>query len=312
MMANKASALDPYQLVDRFAVGGAAEVYRARHKSGTWVVVKRLRPDLPFDPEVSGGFLREIQLAMLSRHDNLVRGLDHGTHDGLDFVVLEYVEGGDLEQLWRRSQKARVDVPVGFWLFILRQVLSGLDFAHQMLDASGDLMGLVHRDINPRNVLIDFEGNVKVADFGAAVATFLEPTPAEVVGSPGYMAPEQASLHSIDRRSDLYAVGCMMYELVVGDRAFDVDGKGDAAILKAHQTGAIKSIPHTVDEQLRLIIEIATSVDPEERYRDAASFKTALDLHAEGSDEHWRSLLGKGMKQLFSEEWRAAQARRGS
>jgi hypothetical protein len=98
----------------------------------------------------------------------------------------------------------------------------------------------------------------------------------------------------------------------VGDRAFDVDGKGDAAILKAHQTGAIKSIPHTVDEQLRLIIEIATSVDPEERYRDAASFKTALDLHAEGSDEHWRSLLGKGMKQLFSEEWRAAQARRGS
>ena len=139
MTANPTLTVGNYALVDRFAIGGTAEVYRAQDlKTKEWVVIKRLRPDLPFDPEVSGGFLREIQLALLSKHHNLVRGLSHGTHDGLEYVVLEYVQGSDLEQLWRRSIQARVDVPTSFWMYILREVLCGLEFAHALCDASGD------------------------------------------------------------------------------------------------------------------------------------------------------------------------------
>lgn len=302
--------LGPYALIDRFAVGGAAELYRAKDtRNGNLVAIKRVRPDLPFDPEVSAGFLREIQLALGSQHPNLVQGFDSGSIDGLDYVVLEYIQGKDLEHVRRRVKKARVDVPARFWLFIVRELLAGLHFAHEMSDATGEILGLVHRDVNPRNVLIDFLGRVKLADFGAAVATFQEPTPAEVVGSVGYMAPEQANLHSIDRRSDIFAVGCILYELLVGERPFDIEGKRDAHVLRAHQRGIVRPVPDHLEEPLRLIIEIATSPDPEDRYRDAATMRDAVDAAlGELDHERYRSLLAAGMRQLFPDEWTAFQA----
>lgn len=310
MSAQAATIGEYWQLVDRFAVGGAAEVYRARDvRTGQMVAIKRLRPDMPFDPEVSGGFLREIQLALLSNHPNLIRGMANGSHDGLDYVVLEFVEGKDLDQLLQEALKQRLELPQSFWLFIVREMLNGLHFAHGMQDGGGNVLGLVHRDVNPRNVMIDFFGHVKLADFGAAVASFQEPTPEEVVGSVGYMAPEQASLQFIDRRSDVFAVGCLLYELVVGERAFDMQGKKDAAVLKLHQRGEIRPIPPHVDEGVRLCIEIATSFDPEERYRDAASMRDALDnIMAQRADE-LRHLVAKGMRQLFREEFMAVAAR---
>lgn len=234
-------------------------------------------------------------------------------------MVVEFVDGKDLDQVSRRAREARVDVPSRFWLFVVRELLSGLHAAHELTDQTGELLGLVHRDVNPRNVLVDFEGTVKLADFGAAVATFHEPPPEEVVGSAGYMAPEQASLHSIDRRSDIYAVGCILYELVTGERAFDVERKTDAQILRAHQRGEVRPVPATVEEPIRLIIEIATSLDPEERYRDADSMRVAIDQvlgetgaptrEGQGELARFRNLLSRGMRQLFPDDWQAAQER---
>jgi len=267
-----------YLLIDRFAVGGVAELYRARHPStGEVVVVKRLRPDLPFDPEVSGGFLREIQLALLSEHKNLIRGQSSGTHHGLDYVVLEFVAGQDMERFFRKARERQVDVPLSVSLFIVREILDGLAFAHALTDHAGTPMGLVHRDLNPRNVLLGYDGAVKVGDFGAAIATAQEPVPDEVVGSPGYLSPEQAKREPLDARSDLFAVGCMLFEVVTGLRAFDLDKKKDAVVLRMHQRGELAQIPNHIDERLRFIIEIACAVDPDERYPNAAAMRDAVD-----------------------------------
>lgn len=307
-----------YTLVDRHAVGGVAEVFRARDRStGRLVAIKRMRPDLPFDPEVAAGFLREVQLVLLAQHPNLIRGLSRGSHHELDYVVMEFIDGKDLEQVSRRAREARVDVPPRFWLFVIRELLAGLHAAHELTDQGGELLGLVHRDVNPRNILIDFEGTVKLGDFGAAVATFQEPPPEEVVGSAGYMAPEQAGLHSIDRRSDIFSVGCILYELITGERAFDVEKKSDSQILRAHQRGEVRPVPPPVEEPIRLIIEIATSVDPEERYRDADAMRVAIDQllfgvgapSGQGEVTRFRSLLSRGMRQLFPDDWEAARER---
>ncbi len=308
------SGLDAYQLIDRFAVGGAAEVYRARDRqSGQLVAIKRLRPDIPFDPEVSGGFLREIQLAMLSHHQNLIRGLDRGTHQGLDYVVVEYVAGKDLDELLAAIKQKRIIVPDWIYLYITRELLAGLAFAHQMRDHSGFSMGLVHRDVNPRNVLIDYNGHVKLADFGAAIATHQEPAPDEIVGSPGYLSPEQANLAALDHRSDIFAVGCVLYEMITGERAFDFSSQRDMHILQKHMRGEIRPIPADVREPVRLLIEIACAPNPEDRYVNAETMRAAVDNVLRDSGEpHPAHKLGALLRQAFADEFRSAlQQRRG-
>jgi len=308
-MTDNRPRLAGYLLIDRFAVGGAAEIYRGYdEKKGEIVAIKRLRPDIPFDPEMTSGFLREIQLALLSKHPNLIRGFASGTYGGTDYVVLEYVEGHDLSDLQQRAREMKTTIPVTFSLHVVYQMLEGLAFAHDLADASGRAMGLVHRDLNPRNVMIDYSGVVKLADFGAAVATEQEPAPTQIVGSAGYLSPEQASLGPLDRRSDLFAVGCILYELVVGQPAFDIAGKKDAAVLKAHQKGQIRPVPTSVPEPVRMIIEIATSRDPDDRYRSARVMRDAVArVHPSVKWDDTRKGLGIAMQRMFAKE-RAARA----
>jgi serine/threonine protein kinase len=299
--------LDRYDVLDRLALGGSAELYRARDKkTGGLVCIKRLRSDLGFDPAVSAGFLREIQLAFASEHKNLIRALDRGTFDGADWVAVELIEGRDLATLIERARARGERVSLPLSLFIVREILDGLAFAYNILDATGMPMGLVHRDLNPRNVLIGYDGGVRVADFGASVASLSEPVPDEVVGSPGYLSPEQASLSDLDARSDIFAVGCILYELVAGTPAFDVVGKRELQQLKLHQKGQIKKVPRDVPDAVRFIIEIACAPDREDRYLSAAQMRDAIDEILEESGERDLSArLGGLMRELFPEAARA-------
>lgn len=278
MQGQTTGDLERYEVVDRYAVGGAAELYRARDKhTGRVVILKRMRPDLDFDPAVGAGFLREVQLAMLSRHKNLVRGFDKGTHQGLDWVALEFVEGSDLAQLIEREKAQPTKVPLELYLFIAREILEGLAFAHGLKDPLGQPMGLVHRDLNPRNILISYDGSVHVADFGSAIATLIEPDAEEVVGSPGYLSPEQARLEPLDARSDIFAVGCILYELVARQPAFDFAGRREDQLLKLHQKGQIRRIPAEVPAPIALIIEVACAANREDRYPNAGAMLSSLD-----------------------------------
>lgn len=268
-----------YELVDRFAVGGVAEIFRARDvRTGGLVVIKRMRPDADFDPDLTAGFLREIQLALLSTHDNLVRGLERGSAGGLDYVVLEYVDGVDLARVVARAKERRAAIPLEAAAWIVCSALDGLHFAHELVDERGRRMGLVHRDVAPKNLFVRYDGRVCVGDFGASIAAALEPAPTEIVGTPGYLSPEQAALAPLDRRSDVFAIGCVLHELVGGQPAFDVDGKKDAAILKAHQKGALRPLPKSasVPDGVRLVVETATAVAPAGRYATAAAMRDAL------------------------------------
>jgi len=185
------------------------------------------------------------------------------------------VEGQDLDRLLTR---ARTDLlPTAVALFIMRELLEGLHHAHGMKDERGAVVGLVHRDLAPRNILLGFDGGVKVADFGASVFALTELAAPEVIGSAGYLSPEQARMEMLDGRSDVFAAGCILYQMVTGVPAFNIAGRTDARILAMHQAGAIQPVPATVPSEIRLIIEIACAADAEDRYKDAAAMRDDVD-----------------------------------
>lgn len=296
-----------YELIDRYAVGGVAEIYRARDvRSGDVVVIKRIKPDAEFDPEAHAGFLRELQLALMCTHKNLIRGIEKGTQNGFDYGVLEYVDGQDLQRVLERSRQTGVAIPLAFSTWIVAEILDGLDFAWRIKDGNGAQLGLVHRDLAPKNVFVRYDGQVRVGDFGSSLAARLERADA-VVGTLGYLSPEQARLEPLDQRSDLYAVGLILYELVTGTRAFDVEGKKDQAVLKLHQKGQMKAIPLSVPEDLRLVIEIACATHPEDRFQSARDMRLALSKTETPPDPQTGLGIATLLRRLFVDEFKRSR-----
>lgn len=270
--------LSRYAILGRHAVGGAAELYRARdQRTDQVVMIKRMRPDLEFDPTVGAGFEREIQIAMMSDHKNLVRGLDKGMHQGLDWVVFQFIDGMDLAQVLHHSQNIDTPIPREIGLYLIIEILEGLAFAQAMKDPMGFPMGLVHRDLNPRNILIGWDGGVHLADFGCALASATEPEPEEVVGSAGYLSPEQARLSLLDPRSDIFSIGCIFYEIAVNEPAFWTEGIPDEELLQMHREGEIRDVPETVSGFVERVILKACAPDREKRFADAQSMLDAIE-----------------------------------
>lgn len=270
--------LGNYTLIDRYAVGGAAEIFRARTQDrGDIVVIKRMRPETVNDPLLREGFQRETWLSTLFHHPNLVEGIEKDEVNGVEYVVLEYVPGVDLRSLLDRVRERNVPVPLAFWLHVVHQILLALEFVHELQDEECIPLGLVHCDVHPGNILINFQGKVKLADFGVAHLARLDPMPEHVVGTPGYLAPEQAKLDVLDQRTDLFSLGCVLYEILTGERAFELNGLSDEKILKIHQKGALKKFSHSVPENLRMVVEVACSPDPDERYANARAMLRDLD-----------------------------------
>lgn len=297
--------LGPYELIDRFAVGGVAEIYRAKDtRSGEIVVIKRMRPDKPFEPELHAGFLREMQVALQAKHKNLIRGYELATHAGVDYGVIEYIDGQDLESLLERARRQKIQVPLGFATFIVSEILDGLEFAHKIKDVRGELLGLVHRDLAPKNIFVRYDGAVRVADFGLSLASRQE-IAEDVVGTPGYLSPEQAKGEQLDPRSDIFAVGCILYELVVGQRAFDVSGKRDSEMLRIHGQGKHRNVPTDVPEGIRLVIETALARDREDRFQNAFEMRRALrQTEAPPDDVHTPLGIATLVRRLFEVEFK--------
>jgi len=272
-------------LVDRIAVGGMAEVFRALEPRSVGeprvVVLKRMLPHIAEESNALQMFAEEARLASRVSHPNVVHVLGHGEIDGQPYLTLEYVPGCDLWHLNRRLTLEGKRLEHDLVVYLVRQILSGLEAVHSATDRTGGALGIVHRDISPSNVLISIHGDVKIADFGIArsdVNAFAADTASRANGKLGYLAPEQVSGGSVDRRADLFSTGVIAAELFMRRPLFA--GGSELAVLLAIRDAEVhpfvEFLPH-LPEGLGAVILTALSANIEERPPTARAFWAALE-----------------------------------
>ena len=276
-----------YQILDRIAVGGMAEIFRARLDGiGGFqrsFAIKRIAPHLSTNHEFVEMLVDEAKVAGLLSHANIVQILDLGNVDQQFYIAMEYVNGRDLRQVLSRCTDKSITLPVPHAVFVLIEMLKGLEYAHNRQVMRGGKpvpLNIVHRDISPGNVLVSFQGEVKLTDFGIAKASVkaLETMSGVVKGRFDYMSPEQASGAAVDQRSDLYSAGVLFYEVLTGRHPFRQ--VGELATLEAVRRGVFvppSQVNPDVPYSLDLVVEQALRVRPEERHQSAAAFKETLD-----------------------------------
>ena len=277
-----------YETLGAIASGGMATVHpgRARGAGGfeRIVAIKRMHPHLAEEPEFVAMFLDEARLAARIRHPNVVATLDVEQDEAGLFLVMEYVEGPSLQRLLRDLRKSRGTMPVAIAIRIFIDVLAGLHAAHELVDAEGEPLRLIHRDVSPHNVLLGNDGIARLTDFGVARAeSRLTSTKSGAVkGKIPYLAPEQCHAQPIDRRVDIYAAGALLWELLAGERL--IQGGSDAEMLSKILDGdhpAPRRVRGVVPEAISNVCMQALCFTPDERYPTAAAFADALEAAAE-------------------------------
>ena len=278
--------LGPFLLFDKIGQGGMAEIFLATSEGALGqrrlVVIKKVRPGLAADPQFAEMLVEEAKLCAALRHQNVVQVLDLGRIDGQLFIAMEYVEGFDLNDLLRRCTKAKLPLPAEFAFFVILETLCALDYAHRAADSSGSPLGIIHRDVSPTNVLISTEGEVKLCDFGIARAVLRDGSLNEgaLKGKFGYMAPEHARGEPVDRRSDLFAAGILLWELVSGRRLYR--GKDANETLELARAAVVPPLPDRGlpnPEELAAIAGRALAREPDDRYQSAAEMLEELDRY---------------------------------
>jgi len=267
-------ALGRYELLRPLARGGMAEVFLARRRAAgveKWLVVKRIRAERATDVQFLDLFVREARLSMSLAHQNIVPVFDFGRIDDQVFLAMERVEGRDLG-----STLARVKGPISPLLaaFIAAECCQALDYAHRRKSPEGTPLGIVHRDVTPRNVLLSWSGEVKLTDFG--IAALAGDATTALLGTPAYMAPEQARKEPLDARTDVYAVGLVLREMLTGERARA--GVDRDSLVGAARTGTLRPWPaHELPPAIVEIVDRATAALPDDRYIDARALLAELD-----------------------------------
>jgi serine/threonine protein kinase len=246
-----------YLLLERIAVGGMAEVFVAKafgvEGFERLLAIKKILPTMGEDAEFISMFVDEARIAVQLSHANIVQVLELGKHDESLYIAMEYISGRDLRQLLERFRKLQQPMPIAQACLTVAEVCEALDYAHRKKDARGHALGIVHRDVSPQNVLISFDGEVKLIDFGIAKAeSRLQKTQAGILkGKFSYMSPEQVMGLPVDGRSDIFAAGILLWELVCGEKLFT--GDSDFAVLEKVRNGIVpapRSVTRTLPEAL--------------------------------------------------------------
>jgi serine/threonine protein kinase len=268
-----------YDAFLRLGVGGMAWVYLASEsRTSELAVIKQLRHDIADDEQVRTMFMDEARIAIRLDHPNVVRTKDIVANPPDYYLVMEFLEGQSLLELLKRV--GRRNVPRDEHLWILTEILRGLEYAHGMCDADGRALGVVHRDVNPPNVVVCYSGAVKLVDFGIAKASGALTATAQglVKGKIGYASPEQCLGLPAKPASDLYAVGIMLWEAVARRRR--ATGPSWEAVLESRLAGAEPDLEQVVPDVPPELLEItrrALARDPAARYASAAEFREALE-----------------------------------
>ncbi len=308
--ASSEKTLGKYQLVGKLARGGQAEVFLAvlqgAHDVNKLVVVKRMRGgrdgnDNFSDVDNVAMFLDEARLAARLHHPNVIHTYEVGEqNDGTPFIVMEYLDGVPLSKLVRHKQGRERISPL-HWALFGSEVLSGLAYAHGLADYDGSPLGIVHRDVSPQNVIITYDGDVKLVDFGIAKAALNVSVTATGVfkGKLRYMAPEQLR-GGCDQRADLFSLGVVLWEALAGKRLFEGD---DVMVMRALIHDPIPSLMLArpdIDVELAAIIDKSLAKDVADRWQSAQEMREALDAYL-GARRPKKAEVATLVRDLFKE-----------
>ncbi|MGE3548175.1 MAG: serine/threonine-protein kinase, partial [Kofleriaceae bacterium] len=315
-MTQSAVLLGRYQIIRRLAVGGMAEIFLARARGIAGfekiVVVKRILPQYAKDTRFIRMFLEEARLAASLQHSNIAQVHDIGRIDDIYFFTMEYVHGVDLRQLLVQGSQ-RGGIPLEHAIAVMQDTAAGLHYAHEKTDDAGTPLGIVHRDISPSNVLVGYDGGVKLTDFGIAKATSARTeTGTGVKGKAAYMSPEQCRGRPMDRRSDIFSLGILLFELTTGTELFA--GASDMLIFEQiveHDIPRPSSRVPGYPPALERIVMTALERDPQRRFQTAEQLQSALVDFAHHARLSVSQLaLARYVEALFKSEidtWRTAQ-----
>jgi serine/threonine protein kinase len=309
-----------YILLSKISSGATAAVYRAKIRGEAGferlVVVKRILPHMAGDPEFVNTFVREAKTAARLNHTNICPIYELGKVGESLYMAMEWIAGKDLGAITRRLHKRGEVMPPVLAAFVAAKLCDALDYAHSLKDARGNPAGIIHRDLSPTNIMISYEGQVKLIDFGLAKAAGrAQQTNVDALKQKlGYMSPELVKGRAPDARSDLFGVGVCLYELVTGRRLFA--GKDDIATLKMVSTASVpppSALVEDAPEDLELIIMRALEREPEDRWQSASEMAQALAGFIANNDPRFGTqkaaewMLGHFQKDMVDEQKRITE-----
>ena len=275
-----------YTLLERVAVGGMAEVWKARMQGmegfQKTVAIKRILPHLTDSVDFLTMFVDEAKLAAQLNHPHIIHIYDLGKLDDDYYIAMEFVEGKDLRTILNEARRREQPLPLPLALLVASRLASALDYAHRKRDFDNRELGLVHRDVSPQNVLISYEGDIKLCDFGIvkAVAKASKTQMGALKGKLQYMSPEQAWGRVVDARSDIFSLGAVLFEMLTGKRLFA--GDSEISVLESVRDCRIRA-PRELEPELPAAVDAivlkALARDPDDRYQTAGEMQQELEAY---------------------------------
>ncbi len=309
MDAEVGSTANNYQILAKLAVGGMAEIFLARG-IGTagvqrYVVLKRIIRDKATDTHFVQMFLEEAKLAAHLQHANIAQVYDIGKLGDSYFFTMEYVHGETVRALLQRARSLRRELPLGIVLTVIAGTAAGLQHAHDRIGLDGRPLGIVHRDVSPSNLMISYDGSVKVVDFGVAKAhnRAQETRSGAVKGKISYLSPEQCRGAAVDRRSDLFSLGIVLWELLTTERLYrrNSDFENMSAIVNEPTPSPASRRPAVPPDLAQLSLKLLAK-RPEDRFQTAEELIEAIEeVAANGKLVLSTGALGRFMKELFGQ-----------
>ncbi len=312
-MADALKKFGKYFLLDLLANGGMAEIHRARHATpvggGRLLAIKRIQQSYSSNPEFINMFRGETKVTSAFTHPNIIQVYDYGEEQGQLYIAMEYVDGRNLRQCITRLSELKQLFPVEVSGYIIEQSCRALEYAHQFKDKfTGKSLNIIHRDVSPQNIIVSYDGAVKVIDFGIAKTEVqAESTRAGVIkGKPSYLSPEQISGETLDGRSDVFALGIVFWELLTGRKLFA--GDNDLAVIRMIENCQNHVKPPSqfnpkIPKELDAILFKALEKDRSKRFQSASEMQRALHKFlAQFAPEFNPEDLSTYARELFNKE----------
>jgi serine/threonine protein kinase/Tfp pilus assembly protein PilF len=299
-----------YQLLDKIAIGGMAELFRAKLTGAQGfeklIAVKKILPNLSREENLVTAFIDEAKLAALLHHENIIQIYDFGSMDDQYFIAMEYLFGKDLRTITRTARAKDLALGLENILYIVSRICAGLDYSHHLRDLQGKPLNIIHRDINPQNILITYEGQVKIIDFGIAKAASHNTQTREnlIKGKLAYMSPEQANGQKIDHRSDIFSTGIILYELLAARRMFSGETMHVLSLVRDAEYDPPEEVIPDLPDKLNALLHRALAKEPDERYQSAGEMLADIEefMFELSLRPNARSFAGY-IKDLFEEEY---------
>jgi serine/threonine protein kinase len=299
-----------YKILKKIATGGMAEVFLAKRIGmkgfEKLLAIKRIHPQFSENEEFIAMFIDEAKLAAKLNHRNIIQIYDFGSQQGSYYIAMEYIFGKDLRSILKKSKERGENLPPAQCAYIITEAAKGLEYAHTLKDHFGKPLQIIHRDISPQNILISYEGEVMLADFGIAKAASksTETRAGVLKGKILYMSPEQAWGKTIDRRSDLYSLGVVLYEMVTQRKIFDADS--EFSMLEKVRNAVVEFPPNVfenIPKHFLQVIQKALEKNPDHRYQSAHEIRVDLENYLHTAQERLsEKAISNYLKRLFREE----------